>query len=161
MLRPARPDDADRWHAAFSAVAAEGRWIGAEAPVSEFAPKLFAAHLSRDSGLFLLADAEGDVVGWMTAEPDDLGGGGGAELGMGIVERSRRRGIGSLMVAAAVDWAESAGVDRLHLEVFPHNEPAIRLYRRFGFVEVDRRIAAWPRRSGERWDLLVMERRPT
>lgn len=155
-LRPAVPADVDAWQAAFASVAAEGRWIGAEAPVDDFAPRVFEGHVQRDESLFLLADDDGDVVGWITAERDDVG---DAELGMAIVDGYRRQGIGSAMLGAVADWAESAGISRLHLDVFPSNDPAIALYRKWGFIEVDRRVGAWPRRNGERWDLLVMERR--
>jgi putative acetyltransferase len=45
----------------------------------------------------------------------------------------RRRGIGRALLQAAADWARDAGVTKLELHVFPHNEPAIKLYERFGF----------------------------
>ena len=31
------------------------------------------------------------------------------------------------------DWARGAGVRKLELHVFPHNEPALALYEQFGF----------------------------
>jgi RimJ/RimL family protein N-acetyltransferase len=35
----------------------------------------------------------------------------------------------------AIKWARGTGVDKLELTVFPHNEPAIALYRKLGFRE--------------------------
>jgi RimJ/RimL family protein N-acetyltransferase len=41
-------------------------------------------------------------------------------------------------------------------EVFPWNEPAIALYRKFGFVEEGRLRKQYRRQNGELWDVLVM-----
>ena len=38
---------------------------------------------------------------------------------------ARRQGIGTALLEQAVDWARAAGVRKLELHVFPHNEPAI------------------------------------
>jgi RimJ/RimL family protein N-acetyltransferase len=35
----------------------------------------------------------------------------------------------------AVKWARGSGITKLELTVFPHNEPAIALYRKLGFRE--------------------------
>ncbi len=35
----------------------------------------------------------------------------------------------------AIKWARGVGVVKLELTVFPHNEPAIALYRKLGFRE--------------------------
>jgi RimJ/RimL family protein N-acetyltransferase len=57
-----------------------------------------------------------------------------ADLGLMVAAGHRRRGIGSALLQRAVDWASEAGVTKLELHVFPHNEPALALYERFGFV---------------------------
>ena len=36
-------------------------------------------------------------------------------------------------MAAAEEWARRAGVTKLELHVFPHNEPAIALYEKLGY----------------------------
>jgi RimJ/RimL family protein N-acetyltransferase len=56
-----------------------------------------------------------------------------ADLGLMVASGHRRRGIGRSLLAQAVDWARETGVEKLELHVFPHNEPAIKLYERFGF----------------------------
>jgi RimJ/RimL family protein N-acetyltransferase len=48
------------------------------------------------------------------------------------------------------------GLHKLSLSVFPHNEAAIALYRKFGFVEEGRRIKQYRRASGELWDAIEM-----
>ena len=56
-----------------------------------------------------------------------------ADLGLMVAAERRRKGIGSALLRQAVAWARRAGVRKLELHVFPHNEPAIELYERFGF----------------------------
>ncbi len=77
---------------------------------------------------------------------------------MGVLQAHRRQGLGTALVDAAVTWAEEHAAERVVLDVFPSNEAAIALYLRSGFVETGRRVAAWRRRNGERWDLVRMER---
>ena len=45
-----------------------------------------------------------------------------------VAASHRRRGVGRGLLEQAVAWAESAGVRKLELHVFPWNEPAIALY---------------------------------
>ena len=68
----------------------------------------------------------------------------------------RGRGAGSALVAAAIEWGREHGLHKLSLSVFPHNETAIGLYRKFGFVEEGRREKHMRRASGELWDLIEM-----
>jgi RimJ/RimL family protein N-acetyltransferase len=56
-----------------------------------------------------------------------------ADLGLLVAKTHRRLGIGRAMLEQAAEWARGVGVTKLELHVFPHNEPAIRLYERFGF----------------------------
>ena len=70
--------------------------------------------------------------------------------------RSRGRGIGSALLAAAIEKARGEGLHKLSLEVFPHNDAAIALYRKFGFVDEGRRVKHYRRSSGELWDSIVM-----
>jgi putative acetyltransferase len=72
-----------------------------------------------------------------------------------VAASHRRRGIGTALLRAAVDWARPSGVRKLELHVFPHNEAAIKLYRQFGFVEEGYRRAHY-RRGGEFVDAILM-----
>ena len=64
--------------------------------------------------------------------------------------------MGSALVAAAIEWARARDLHKLTLSVFPHNEPAIALYRKFHFVEEGRLTRHIRRTSGELWDLIEM-----
>ena len=64
-----------------------------------------------------------------------------ATLGIAVAADRRGRGIGTALMAEAFRWARSVGVEKLVLSVYPHNDAAIALYRRFGFVEEGRLVA--------------------
>ena len=60
-----------------------------------------------------------------------------ATIGIGVESSHRRQGVGSLLLQAAVDWAqEQPALVWLDLEVFAHNHAAIKLYEAFHFVQV-------------------------
>jgi len=65
-------------------------------------------------------------------------------------------GIGSALVERAIAWAKMRDLPSLNLGVFPHNEAAIALYERHGFVETRREHGAFRRQAGEHWDLIRM-----
>jgi len=71
-----------------------------------------------------------------------------ADLGLMVAESHRRRGVGWALLDAAVEWAREAGVGKLELHVFPHNEGAIALYERYGFEREGYRKAHYRRVDG-------------
>jgi putative acetyltransferase len=153
-LRVATPADLPALEAAFESVAAEGRWIGTELPIDwdQRRPRLLAS-LSDPRWFVLLAVDGPAVVGWISTQ---LGAGGRAELGMGIVDGHRSAGLGTKLLAAAVGWAEHAGAHKVELEVWPTNERAIGLYRKFGFEVEGTHRRHWRRNDGSLWDSLFM-----
>jgi len=78
-----------------------------------------------------------------------------ASLGLMVAKTHRRRGIGRALLERAVEWAREAGVAKLELYVFPHNQAAIALYERFGFEREGYRRRHY-RRAGELVDAMVM-----
>lgn len=59
-----------------------------------------------------------------------------ATIGMGVSEDFFGQGVGSVLLAAAIDLAENwMAVTRMELEVYADNQPAIGLYRKFGFID--------------------------
>ena len=72
-----------------------------------------------------------------------------------VAATARRRGIGWALLEQAAEWARTAGVRKLELHVFPYNEPAIRLYERFGFVREGVRRGHY-RRGREYVDAILM-----
>ena len=147
-IRPGREDDRLPLALVFAAVAEERDGIATEPPVD-----VEARAASWTIEETLVADAGGTVVGSIHIERSRYG---FAEIGMAVAREWRGRGVGSALLAAAVDWARAEGMHKLSLGVWPHNAAAIALYRKFGFVEEGRRVKQYRRASGELWDSIDM-----
>jgi [ribosomal protein S18]-alanine N-acetyltransferase len=148
QVRPARERDRGELAALFAGVAEERDGIASEPPVDVEA--VAARWRIEDS---IVAAADGTIVGSIDFFPSAFG---FAEFGMSVARQWRGRGVGSALLAAAIDEARRRGWHKLSLAVFPHNTAAIALYRKFGFVEEGRRIRHYRRASGELWDATEM-----
>ncbi len=153
LIRQAGPADLDAWFALFDEVAAEGRWIGAEAPVRRrWAEPMFARLVDDESTDVLLAEIGTALVGSGSIELQL----GRAEIGMMVRDGFRREGVGSALLDGCIEWAKQRGAHKVTLSVFPHNEPAVALYRKLGFRSEGRLVRHWRRRNGELWDVIPM-----
>jgi RimJ/RimL family protein N-acetyltransferase len=148
VVRSSRENDRLALARLFAEVAEERDGIATEPPV-DVAGRAASWRLEGD----LLAEADGRVVGAIHVEASRHGYG---EIGMAVAREWRGRGVGSALLAAAVEWARQRGLHKLSLSVFPHNEAAIALYRKFGFVEEGRLVKQYRRQSGELWDAIEM-----
>ena len=148
QIRPADDDDRLPLAVLFAAVAEERDGIATEPPVDIEAR---AASWTLDGTLVALAGTA--IVGSLHVEQSRFGFG---ELGMAVAREWRGRGVGSALLAAAIEWAREQDMHKLSLSVFPHNAAAIALYRKFGFVEEGRRVKQFRRANGELWDALDM-----
>jgi RimJ/RimL family protein N-acetyltransferase len=147
-VRPAEDGDRRPLALLFAAVAEERDGIAAEPPVDV---ERRAANWHLDGTLVALG--AGEIVGFVRVEETPFGFG---EIGMMVASGWRGRGVGTALVAASIEWARARGLHKLALSVFPHNEAAIALYRKFGFLEEGRRTKHMRRASGELWDLIEM-----
>jgi RimJ/RimL family protein N-acetyltransferase len=147
-VRPAADSERRQLAILFAAVAEERDGIAAEPPID-----IERRAASWDLDRTLVALAEDEVVGVIFVIESGFGFG---EIGMMVAAGWRGRGVGTALVAAAIDWAQVRGLLKLTLGVFPHNEAAIALYRKFRFVEEGRLTQHIRRANGELWDLIEM-----
>jgi RimJ/RimL family protein N-acetyltransferase len=151
LIRPAEPGDAAALVRLGSDVGSEpegwlisGGWRGAGAERRY----LRAVGRSRDSAVFV-AEADDGIVGRLSVARDAHPASRHvADLGLIVAASHRRRGIGSALLDAAVTWARQVGVRKLELHVFPHNEPAIALYEKYGFRREGYRSEHYRREDG-------------
>ena len=129
-VRPARDGERRKLAILFAAVADERDGIAAEPPID-----IERRAASWDLDRTLVALAMDDVVGVIFVIESGLGLG---EIGMMVAADWRGRGVGTALVAAAIEWARARDLHKLTLSVFPHNGAAIALYRKFSFVEEGR-----------------------
>ena len=148
QVRPARDEDRLPMADVFAAVAEERDGIATEPPVDVEAR---AASWTLDGTFVALMGTE--LLGSVHVEVSRHGFG---EIGMAVAKDRRGQGLGSALLAYAIEWAREQGLHKLCLQVFPHNDGAIGLYRKFGFVEEGRLVRQIRRSSGELWDTIQM-----
>ncbi|WP_375566957.1 GNAT family N-acetyltransferase [Bacillus pumilus] len=85
--------------------------------------------------LFLVADIEGEIVGFSRCEGHSLKRS-AHKVTFGIVIQKDAWGyhIGKELLAASIDWADQQGIQKMSLHVLETNQKAIRLYERHGFL---------------------------
>lgn len=70
-------------------------------------------------------------------------------LSLAVAAGHRRRGVGTALLAAAMEHARGDGVGRMFLEVAEDNMVAQHLYQTYGFRQVGRRPKYYRRPRGE------------
>jgi len=120
---------------------------------------LIAADVESDVRLFLVAEADGNLVGYARCEGSTLRRfAHRAEFGVCVAKAYWGCGIGGELLRQTLDWTDSSGIAKLNLSVLADNESAIRLYAKHGFekegvLKNDRKHA-----DGRYYDTVLMGR---
>jgi L-amino acid N-acyltransferase YncA len=116
-----------------------------------------AAHFTE---LRLVAERDGEVVGWSALSPASRRPcyAGVVEESVYVAEEARGQGVGTKLLEALIERAEAAGIWTIQTSIFPENVASIGLHRRFGFrvVGVRERIGQL---DGVWRDTVLLERR--
>ena len=95
-----------------------------------------ASELSNSLSCWLVWEQQGEVLGYIGSQsvlPEaDV-------MNLAVAPKGRRQGIARALLTELIRLLHKDGVESLFLEVRVSNEPAIALYRSFGFVQVGRR----------------------
>jgi putative acetyltransferase len=136
-IRPAEPGDAQPLVELAGEVGSEeGAWLlttDAWRSIAEERRYLRAVRRHPDAAVYVVEDAERIIARLSLARELHPASRHVADLGLMVAASHRRRGVGRALLDQAVVWAESVGVRKLELHVFPWNAPAIALYESFGF----------------------------
>ena len=128
-------------------------------------PEHFREHRSKTSPAIqrliaevFLSDGTSLIVGDLGLHLNKLSGADRAAIGIEVHQDYQEIGVGSALMAAAVDLADNwLNLHRLELEVFVDNERAVGLYKKFGFeIEATQRRDAF--RNGAYVDTFWMGR---
>jgi RimJ/RimL family protein N-acetyltransferase len=147
LIREAVPTDADELIAFVHALADEAGIYIALSPgefkmTSDEERTFLQEYASSKNSIFLVAEFEGEIIGNLNCD------GGSraatrhsAALGMSVLRPWRNRGVGSLLLEHAIQWAKRTEIiSRIELNVFVENAMAIHLYSKYGFrIEGTRR----------------------
>ncbi|MGH2595507.1 MAG: diaminopimelate decarboxylase [Actinomycetota bacterium] len=156
-LRPAEPRDTRSFLMFWRAIVSEGRYVRSQevgTPARVYRGRFRHSWTDREAQVVAL---DGDrVVGHVyvqrEAHPVTRH---VATLGIAVAADHRGKGIGMALMTEALRWGRSVGVEKIMLSVYPHNDAAITLYRRFGFVEEGRLVGHSRKSSGYEDEILM------
>jgi putative acetyltransferase len=114
---------------------------------------------ARPGGHNLVAEVDGEVVGSIGLSVHDFPRRRhAATFGMGVRDDWQGKGVGSALLEAVLELADKwLNLTRLEMEVYTDNEPAIALYKKFGF-EIEGTLRKFAFRDGEYVDAFAMSR---
>jgi ribosomal protein S18 acetylase RimI-like enzyme len=132
---------------------------------THLAPNCFARILDED--VVLLAKAAGQLVGYVQfgaanseAWPVSLNAGDQALRRLYVHPEFQNRGIGALLLEAALSHPRLKEAANIYLDVWIHNEGAQRLYKRYGFEVIGARAFEVASGAPTDPDLVMVRRSP-
>lgn len=112
-------------------------------------------------GMFsLVACIDNEVVGHLNihTSPNHPRRRHAGQIGMAVQDDLQGQGVGTALMQAAMDVADNwLNLQRLELEVYTDNEPALRLYKKFGFG-IEGTLVRFAYRAGQYVDVYMMAR---
>ncbi|MGR3763005.1 N-acetyltransferase family protein [Rossellomorea sp. NS-SX7] len=121
--------------------------------------KIIEADSASPANLFLVAEADGEVVGFSRCEGNSLKRTSHrVEFGVGVLKEFWGHGIGKNLLQESIEWADSNQIRKITLSVLETNEKAIQLYKKLGFevegiLKDDKRLS-----DGNYYHTIVMGR---
>jgi L-phenylalanine/L-methionine N-acetyltransferase len=157
VIRHSEPEDYRAVHLVYSSRRAMAETLGV--PFSSEREWREELSRRRDDGVSIVACLQGEVVGhlalsiYMNPRTRHAG-----HFGIAVRDDWQGKGLGSELMKACVDLADNwLGLTRLDLRVYVDNEPAISLYKKFGF-EIEGTHKRFAFRDGKYVDAHVMAR---
>lgn len=123
------------YHHCLDAVARERRYLAFVEALPLAASRTYVLSMLASGAPQYVALRDAQVVGWCDITPHRfVGMMHCGSLGMGVLSDFRGQGIGLGLITHALNATRAGGLERVELEVFASNMPAIRLYEKVGFI---------------------------
>lgn len=135
-IRRARPSDAPNVIALIDAVGAEGIWLATERYIPTLHWELVLHQPDQEPrALLLVAETQERIVGWCRVFPCTFGNKSRhvADVGIGVHQDFRGRGIGKALMQNAIAWARENGFEKLTLDLYASSKTAQHLFENVGF----------------------------
>lgn len=138
IIRKAEPKDALPLLKMLVQLDSEQKYMMYEPGERKTTPEELAQRIEsvdRSGSLMLVAESDSKIVGFLSAEK------GFAQrirhsayIVVGVLKEYNGRGIGTKLFDRLIEWACENKITRLELTVMCHNEKALALYKKAGFV---------------------------
>ena len=103
--------------------------------LKEGASKLFDLNVKNSERHYIVATEETEIVGYVLVETNSVYVGKGAIVDFFVISEKRGQGIGTKLIEAGIDWFRRNGIKEAGIAVHNSNQAAIKLYRKFGFID--------------------------
>lgn len=121
--------------------------------------KLIKNDSIAEKNLFLIAEVEGEIVGFTRCEGNALKRfRHKAEFGICILREYWGNGIGRNLLERVLQWSDEVGIVKVSLTVVEVNTKAIQLYREYGFIEEGLLRKDRVHRDGNYYNTIIMGR---
>jgi len=132
---PMAEEHIESFRVCLDAVARERRYLAStEAPPVDAVGEFIRSAIARRVPQFVALDGT-QVIGWCDIFPHEresfahVG-----RLGMGLLPQYRGQGMGRRLAEKTIAQAKRIGLERIELDVYASNKPAIGLYQSLGFA---------------------------
>lgn len=138
IVRKAKLSDAKELLKVFKNIIENSKWILSEpdeiAATLKDERKFIKRHFNKNS-LLIIAESQRSIIGV-------LGAAGGSNrrnrhvvgIGVSVMKEWQGKGVGTAMMKRLINWSRKAGIKKIKLAVMTKNTPAIKLYKKVGFV---------------------------
>ena len=96
-----------------------------------------ASELFNELAYYQCAEKSGKIVGymgmWKIINECHI-------TNIAVLPEFRNKGIGAMLIEKTIEICKSSEISMMTLEVRVSNEPAIKLYKKFGFIPVGKRL---------------------
>jgi ribosomal protein S18 acetylase RimI-like enzyme len=135
QIVPIAEEHIESYHQCLDSVARERLYLAfSKAPPLTSTQEFVLSNITNNVPQFV-AVRSGEVIGWCDISPNNIEGFSHCgRLGMGVHQNFRRLGLGQKLIAETIKKAKEIGLERVELDVYASNTPAIKLYEKIGFV---------------------------
>lgn len=136
LVRRIESKDVKGFYDALCSVAKERKYLLTVEPAPFGKMKEFVLNNISKSRPQFVAELDSSIIGWADILPrsnhesmSHVG-----SLGMGVISKFRRKGIGDKLLSNTIEYAWKYGFKRLEIEVFSDNMAAINLYKKHCYL---------------------------
>jgi len=163
VLRCPREEDGAELSRLRITIDGETEFLDREPGEDYLSPESFRALIrddaESDKALFLVAEVDGKIVGFTRCVGSPLKRyRHKADFGICLTQDYCGHGIGKILLEHVLLWSDYVGIEKISLSVVESNVNAIKLYRKYGFIEEGKLLKDRIHSDGKYYNTVLMGR---